>query len=82
MDTDILLIDEVLSVGDERFKKKSFDKMEELILDHNKTVLIVTHNMETVRQLCNRVVWLHDGEVRMLGPAEDIVIAYKQFMAK
>ena len=56
--------------------------MEELILDHNKTVLIVTHNMETVRQLCNRVVWLHDGEVRMLGPAEDIVIAYKQFMAK
>ncbi|MCI8891889.1 MAG: ABC transporter ATP-binding protein [Eubacterium sp.] len=82
MDADILLIDEVLSVGDERFKKKSFDKMEELILDHNKTVLIVTHNMETVRQLCNRVVWLHDGEVRMLGPAEDIVIAYKQFMAK
>jgi len=81
MDTDILLIDEVLSVGDEKFKKKSFDKMEELILDHNKTVLIVTHNLETVRHLCNRVYWLHDGEIRMCGIAEDVIPEYKKFMS-
>lgn len=81
MDTDILLIDEVLSVGDEKFKKKSFKKMEELILDQNKTVLIVTHGLDTVEQLCDRVLWLHDGEIKMRGTPEAVLPRYKEFMS-
>lgn len=81
METDILLVDEVLSVGDERFKKKSFKKMEGLILDQNKTVLIVSHGLDTVEQLCDRVLWLHDGEIRMRGTPEEILPEYKEFMS-
>lgn len=81
LDTDILLIDEVLSVGDERFKKKSLKKMESLILDQNKTVLIVTHSLEMISQLCNQVLWLHDGEIKMQGSPEKVVPLYQEFMS-
>jgi len=55
LETDIMLIDEVLSVGDAKFKKKSYAKMKELISDDKRTVLIVSHNMGTIKELCDSV---------------------------
>lgn len=80
METDIMLIDEVLSVGDERFKKKSYNKMKELINQDNKTVVIVSHNTQTLQELCNRVMWLHDGEIKQLGDPKEVLTEYKKFM--
>ena len=56
LETDIILIDEVLSVGDERFKKKSFSKMKELISDKSRTVIIVSHSMDTLHTLCQKIL--------------------------
>lgn len=78
LETDIILIDEVFSVGDEHFRKKSTAKMKELINDDNHTVLIVSHSLTTLRQLCTRMLWLHDGEVRMLGDTKEVLDAYEQ----
>ena len=61
LETDIMLVDEVLSVGDEKFKKKSLAKMKELINDKNRTVVIVSHSISTLQELCDRVLWIHDG---------------------
>lgn len=80
LETDIILIDEILSVGDEHFKKKSSKKMKELISDENRTVLIVSHSISTLRQLCTRVLWLHDGKIKMIGDPNDVLDAYQQFM--
>ncbi len=80
LETEIILIDEVLSVGDEHFKKKSSKKMKELILDENRTVLIVSHSISTLRQLCSKMLWLHDGEIKMLGDTNEVLNAYEQFM--
>ena len=82
LETDIMLIDEVLSVGDAKFKKKSFKKMKELIQDDNRTVIIVSHSSDTIRKLCNKVLWLHDGEIRMYGETEEVMDAYDAFMDK
>lgn len=79
METDIMLIDEVLSVGDARFKKKSYAKMKHLISDSNRTVLIVSHSNETLRELCDCMMWLDEGRVRMLGNAEEVLEAYNAY---
>ena len=79
--TDIILVDEVLSVGDAKFKKKSFNKMMELISEKNRTVVIVSHDSNTIRRLCTSVIWLHDGDIRMVGPTNEVVDAYNAFMA-
>ena len=78
LETDIILIDEVLSVGDEHFKKKSSAKMKELISDENRTVLIVSHSISTLRKLCTKMLWLHDGEIKMLGDTNEVLTAYEQ----
>ena len=80
LETDIMLVDEVLSVGDERFKKKSLDKMRELISDNHRTVLIVSHSMETLSEMCDRVMWMHDGEVVEIGEPESVLDKYGEFM--
>ena len=80
LETDIMLVDEVLSVGDERFKKKSLNKMKELITDKNRTVIIVSHSIETLKELCNKVLWLHDGEIKEIGDPEPVLAHYKEFM--
>ncbi len=80
LETDIILIDEVLSVGDEHFKKKSFQKMKELISDENRTVLIVSHSISTLRKLCTKMLWLHDGRIKMLGDTDEVLTAYEEFM--
>lgn len=80
LQTDIVLVDEVLSVGDAKFKKKSFNKMMELISDKSRTVIIVSHDSRTIRQLCSTVIWLHDGDIRMIGPTKEVMDAYNAFM--
>ncbi len=82
LEADIILIDEVLSVGDAKFKEKSYNKMKELISDENRTVVIVSHSLETIRELCDQVLWLHDGKVKKIGTPEDVIPEYKEFMAQ
>lgn len=79
--TDIMLIDEVLSVGDAKFKKKSYARMKELISDKERTVIIVSHNSDTIRKLCSSVLWLHEGKIRMQGDPEEVMQAYEEFMS-
>lgn len=80
LETDIMLIDEVLSVGDASFKKKSFNKMKELISDENRTVIIVSHSMDTIKELCSKVLWIHNGEMKMYGESKKVVGKYLEFM--
>ena len=80
LETDIMLIDEVLSVGDAKFKKKSMKKMKSLINDENRTVVIVSHSMSTLRKLCSSILWLHDGEVKMIGVTDEVLDAYEEYM--
>ena len=75
VDADILLIDEILSVGDEHFQNKCFDKMRELKAK-GKTMVFVTHSMQSVRNLCDRAVWLCDGEIKMDGETNSVVDEY------
>lgn len=82
LETDIMLIDEVFSVGDVKFKKKSYNKMKELISDENRTVVIVSHSLGTLKELCNEVLWLHDGKVKQIGEPEKVITAYEEFMKK
>ena len=80
LDTDIMLIDEVLSVGDEKFKKKSFNKMKQLISNRDRTVMIVSHNIQQLNDLCNTVMWMHEGKIKKIGPSEEVLEEYKEFM--
>lgn len=75
VDADILLIDEILSVGDEHFQNKCYDKMKDL-KNQGKTMVFVTHSMQTVKQLCDRAVWLCDGKIKMDGSTEEVVDEY------
>lgn len=81
LNSNIILIDEVLSVGDAKFKKKSYAKMKELIMDENRTVIIVSHNSETLRKLCDDILWIHEGDLKMYGTVEEVLPAYEEFMS-
>ena len=75
VDADILLIDEILSVGDQHFQEKCFNKMRELKRE-GKTMVFVTHSMDSVRNLCDRAVWLSNGVVKMDGNTNEVVDEY------
>ena len=81
LETDIILIDEVLSVGDPRFKKKSYAKMKELISDKNRTVVIVSHDTKAIANLCTKVLWINDGEFVKYGDTADVLPEYDKSMA-
>ncbi|MEE0928012.1 MAG: ABC transporter ATP-binding protein, partial [Acutalibacteraceae bacterium] len=81
LETEIMLIDEVLSVGDAKFKKKSYEKMRELISDKNRTVIIVSHSTETLQKLCDNILWIHDGEIKMMGKTDEVLPEYNKFMS-
>ena len=80
LETDIMLVDEVLSVGDEHFRRKSLAKMKSLILDKNRTVIIVSHDKGTLQELCDRLMWLHDGEIKEIGEPAEVLKHYVEFM--
>jgi lipopolysaccharide transport system ATP-binding protein len=75
LEPEILLVDEVLAVGDLEFQKKCLGKMEE-VARHGRTVLFVSHSMGAIRRLCTRAIWLDGGRVRMMGSADECVDAY------
>lgn len=74
---EILIVDEVLSVGDFMFQKKCEDRIMSLIKEHNVTVLIVSHNHDQVERLCNKAAWIEKGHMRMLGSAKDVCDTYR-----
>lgn len=80
LETDIMLVDEVLSVGDEHFRKKSYAKMEELMLS-NRTVLIVSHATDTLKKFCDNILWINDGKFIKLGETEEVLQEYEDFMS-
>ena len=82
LETDIMLIDEVLSVGDVKFKEKSYNKMKELINDDNRTVVIVSHSLGTLKELCNEILWLHEGKIKEIGNPKEVIAHYEAFMKK
>jgi ABC-type polysaccharide/polyol phosphate transport system ATPase subunit len=82
LETDIMLIDEVLSVGDQKFKKKSYNKMKSLISNKDRTVIIVSHSIDTLKELCDHVMWMHDGEIVKYGAPDEVLPEYVAFMEK
>lgn len=82
LETDIMLIDEVLSVGDQKFKKKSYEKMKRLISNKDRTVVIVSHSIETLKQLCDTVMWMHEGQIKRIGDPDEVLDEYVAFMEK
>lgn len=80
LETDILLIDEVLSVGDVGFRKKSFEKIHSIITDNTKTVLIVSHDENVIRNQCDEVLWLEQGKMVEYGDTNKTIDHYLEFM--
>ena len=80
LETDILLIDEVLSVGDERFRQKSYDKMKQLITNKEKTVIICAHNRTILEELCERVLWMEKGKIVKVGNVKEVMDEYEEYM--
>lgn len=77
LEPQILLVDEVLAVGDVAFQRKCLGKMSS-VAHHGRTVLFVSHNVQAVRSLCKKTIWLQDGQVRSMGDSDAIVEAYLQ----
>lgn len=75
----ILIVDEVLSVGDGRFRKKSENRMIDLIKS-DATVLFVSHSLDQIRRLCTKVVWLEKGTVKMIGKTQEVCDAYEAYL--
>ncbi len=74
-DSDVFLVDEVLAVGDQYFQRRCIRKIEEL-LEQGRTIILVSHDLHSVRSLCDDALWLDGGRVRALGPARDVVDRY------
>lgn len=81
LEPEILLVDEVLAVGDAAFQKKCLGKMEE-VGKEGRTVLFVSHNMGAINQLCAKAIWLDKGYIRMQGAAESVVVGYLSMGSK
>jgi teichoic acid transport system ATP-binding protein len=79
MDPDILLIDEALSVGDAKFRKKSFEKMRELCAE-DRTIVLVSHALGSIEELCDQAIWINKGQLQMSGDPEEVVHAYTAFL--
>ena len=78
---EILIVDEALAVGDQKFRQRSESRIRE-IRDNAGTVFLVSHSMRSIRDTCNRVVWIEKGTLMMDGPTEDVVSAYEEAQAK
>jgi ABC-type polysaccharide/polyol phosphate transport system ATPase subunit len=78
MDPDVVLVDEALSVGDARFRRKSFAKMQELC-GEGRTVVLVSHGLRNIRQLCDEAIWIRDGRIVAHDEPEPVIAAYADF---
>ena len=75
VNAEILLIDEILAVGDQHFQDKCFDKLKEL-KESDKTIVIVSHSLDSIRKLCTRAIWIKDGHVEMDGETNKVIDKY------
>lgn len=75
VDAEILLIDEILAVGDQHFQDKCFEKLTEL-KNSGKTIVIVSHSLDAIKQLCNRAIWIYEGKLKMDGSTDKVVEEY------
>lgn len=81
IDPEILLVDEVLSAGDVAFQRKTRARMREM-MTRASLIVMVSHDMESLRKLCNRVVWMDHGQMKMDGPADQVIETYLQAMGE
>ena len=75
VDAEILLIDEILAVGDQHFQDKCFNKLMEL-KNSGKTIVIVSHSLGSIQRFCDRAVWLNNGQVQMDGEIDKVISEY------
>ena len=75
VDAEILLIDEILGVGDQHFQEKCFEKLEEL-RDSEKTIVIVSHSLDSLKKLCQRAIWIQEGKIKMDGKTPEVITKY------
>lgn len=76
LEPDVLLLDEVLAVGDQAFREKSMNTMKE-VLERSGTIVFVSHSLQSVSDFCDRALWLDKGRVKMIGDSESVVNAYR-----
>jgi teichoic acid transport system ATP-binding protein len=79
MHPDILIIDEALSVGDARFRRKSFERMRELCAEA-RTILLVSHALGSIEKLCDEAIWMDKGRIQMWDEPTAVVEAYTEFL--
>ncbi len=79
VDADILLIDEILAVGDINFSKKCLDKLRDLKA-HGVSIVIVTHAVDMAKEMCDRVIWIEGGQIKAEGDPEEVCNQYVEFM--
>ena len=75
VDAEILLIDEILAVGDQHFQDKCLEKLKEL-KNSDKTIVIVSHSISSIKQLCSRAIWLYEGEKKLDGDVNEVIEEY------
>jgi ABC-type polysaccharide/polyol phosphate transport system ATPase subunit len=78
VDPDILLLDEILSVGDILFREKSFNALMDF-RKKEKTLVLVSHSIDQIKRLCDKVIWLHNGKIQDYGIPSDVIEKYKRF---
>jgi ABC-2 type transport system ATP-binding protein len=79
VEPDILIVDEILGVGDEQFRRKSSDKMMEM-MNSGKTIILVSHSLGQIKRLTDKVIWLHKGEIKEIGETKTVCSKYEAFM--
>lgn len=75
VDAEILLIDEILAVGDQHFQEKCFEKLEEL-RDSDKTIVIVSHSLDAIKKICTRGIWIHEGKIQIDSDIDKTISEY------
>ena len=79
---DILLIDEILAVGDHVFTQRCLNKIEQFRSDPDVTIVLVSHEHESVKKVCDRAAWIENHRLKMIGPADEVVDAYVEACTK
>lgn len=74
---EVLLLDEALAVGDPQFQKKSAERMNQVIRNQNRTVVLVSHSISLLQQECDSIIWLDSGRIKMIGDKEEVLKVYK-----